>query len=753
MANQFLVKETMAAMRGLSAAEITALQNGTYDGVQLLGYYAKGDTPAPIIYYLTPTILDPGSDNGGSIIELGGIKLIHHFMDHVHVSYFGATGQGLADATEGIQKAVNYSATRKIPLLFAEKTTYITKAVINLPSNTTLYFNKSIVQKNVQTDKDAIFASVNSANITINGLIAEGSLTSNGSIGYSDISSSLRFDSCTDITIDEFNLSKMTSGLRIYYCTGLKVTNGTIHNNILTGVSGFVNNFELDNILFKDNGYLVNGDTHDVYLINSSNGVFRNITFDTAIDPNSYNLEVKYSLQDKKDDLIKDSFDKMEDILVEGCRWISGKGMDLVAEAPAASNRRPLKRITVKDCDFGTTGWARFTGVENSYSINNKGNILQYSTSSIYAGHTPSFTSINDTFEIVYCNSLSAHYATDVDNVQFINTVVNNKSGAAFRYYEPSATPPACTIVNPTILNNSLKAFDAQFVASIGNGRVACVGGGLADKYKRNMPLNYISGNNITPDNSKGDNEAIFLRIVDSPTVINAPVSNINNTKMRIVLLTAGIPNYKTVAFSESAYKLSQNTITALSANTSGSLMELEFLCYNGVWYQTNDTSWSNALFTTNIKRNIAVVSANIPTFTDNLDVILLDATLGNRIINLPTTSKDGRSLLIKKIDSSSNTVVISPATGHTIDGATAVTLSAEGQLLEVIFKENRWHTIAKIPVLANSSTAGLVKQATVCTDSATVPSTTYTQSEVEGILLELRDLKTKLRNAGVLAT
>ncbi|ULT25766.1 hypothetical protein KUH03_01850 [Sphingobacterium sp. E70] len=61
MANQFLVKETMAAMRGLSAAEITALQNGTYDGVQLLGYYEKGDTPAPIIYYLAPTTPDPGT--------------------------------------------------------------------------------------------------------------------------------------------------------------------------------------------------------------------------------------------------------------------------------------------------------------------------------------------------------------------------------------------------------------------------------------------------------------------------------------------------------------------------------------------------------------------------------------------------------------------------------------------------------------------------------------------------------------------
>ncbi|WP_259187552.1 hypothetical protein [Sphingobacterium sp. BIGb0165] len=49
MANQFLVKEIMADMKDLSAAEITALGNGTYNGVQLLGYYEKRDIPAPII--------------------------------------------------------------------------------------------------------------------------------------------------------------------------------------------------------------------------------------------------------------------------------------------------------------------------------------------------------------------------------------------------------------------------------------------------------------------------------------------------------------------------------------------------------------------------------------------------------------------------------------------------------------------------------------------------------------------------------
>jgi len=51
MANQFLIKSTMAAMRAMSTSEKNDLQIGVYEGVLLLGYYEKGDTPAPIIYY------------------------------------------------------------------------------------------------------------------------------------------------------------------------------------------------------------------------------------------------------------------------------------------------------------------------------------------------------------------------------------------------------------------------------------------------------------------------------------------------------------------------------------------------------------------------------------------------------------------------------------------------------------------------------------------------------------------------------
>jgi len=105
MANQFLIKETMDAMRNLSTAEIDGLKgnNPTYAGVQLLGYYEKGDTPEPIIYYLAPTAPDPGSDNGGSVIATGNIKLIHDFKKFIHVSYFGIIGNKTDDYTNGIK--------------------------------------------------------------------------------------------------------------------------------------------------------------------------------------------------------------------------------------------------------------------------------------------------------------------------------------------------------------------------------------------------------------------------------------------------------------------------------------------------------------------------------------------------------------------------------------------------------------------------------------------------------------------------
>jgi len=84
--SNLLVKSTMVEMRSLSASEINDLETGVISGFLLLGYYEKGDTSAPIPYYLSFT---SSGDDGGSVIEVGNIKLEHIFIGDFSYKYFG----------------------------------------------------------------------------------------------------------------------------------------------------------------------------------------------------------------------------------------------------------------------------------------------------------------------------------------------------------------------------------------------------------------------------------------------------------------------------------------------------------------------------------------------------------------------------------------------------------------------------------------------------------------------------------------
>src|SRR5690606_26270547 len=134
MANQFLVKETMVAMRGLSAAEITSLQNGTYEGVQLLGYYEKGDTPTPIEYYLTTT----GTNNNGDTITTGSIILKANFEGKIiDALYYGISSTITTNNTqEQLQHLFNSKAI-----------------AINLPKGVTIEVSETL---EVKTDNCVI---------------------------------------------------------------------------------------------------------------------------------------------------------------------------------------------------------------------------------------------------------------------------------------------------------------------------------------------------------------------------------------------------------------------------------------------------------------------------------------------------------------------------------------------------------------------------------------------------------------------
>lgn len=81
-----------------------------------------------------------------------------------------------------------------------------------------------------------------------------------------------------------------------------------------------------------------------------------------------------------------------------------------------------------------------------------------------------------------------------------------------------------------------------------------------------------------------------------------------------------------------------------------------------------------------------------------------------------------------------------------------SVTLN-QGEYCKILsIAPNIWVYVDRKTAATNSS-LGLVKQAAVSEDSASAPSATYTQSEIQALLKELRDLKAQLRSAGILAT
>lgn len=121
----FLEKDTMQEMRDLNSTEILLLQMGYYKGVRLNGYYTKGDTPGPIEYRLSDVTT---SDDGGSVIEVGSIKLEHDFNGVINLRYYGCRNGSEYDNSDLINKAIESNNNSKIIIPIGE--TSISKTIV-----------------------------------------------------------------------------------------------------------------------------------------------------------------------------------------------------------------------------------------------------------------------------------------------------------------------------------------------------------------------------------------------------------------------------------------------------------------------------------------------------------------------------------------------------------------------------------------------------------------------------------------------
>lgn len=94
------------------------------------------------------------------------------------------------------------------------------------------------------------------------------------------------------------------------------------------------------------------------------------------------------------------------------------------------------------------------------------------------------------------------------------------------------------------------------------------------------------------------------------------------------------------------------------------------------------------------VATQVTTVTVNT-TLGVNHHIVLVDASGGNRTITLPNaTSCAGRQYIVKKIDSSANTVTISAQAGQTIDEQSSVVLNTQYQFIKVVSNGQNWFKI-----------------------------------------------------------
>jgi hypothetical protein len=95
-----------------------------------------------------------------------------------------------------------------------------------------------------------------------------------------------------------------------------------------------------------------------------------------------------------------------------------------------------------------------------------------------------------------------------------------------------------------------------------------------------------------------------------------------------------------------------------------------------------------------NVKVDVITNNASL---NENHFIVLANASTNSITITLPDASATlniGRLYVIKKIDSSSNAVIIQPQSGQTIDGQTNKVLTTQNEVIRLVASNSNWYII-----------------------------------------------------------
>lgn len=147
----------------------------------------------------------------------------------------------------------------------------------------------------------------------------------------------------------------------------------------------------------------------------------------------------------------------------------------------------------------------------------------------------------------------------------------------------------------------------------------------------------------------------------------------------------------------DAAITLSGNNVTifgtALTAAEALGAKMVFHAKYVGSTWRYNKLTTSDWLYN-NTPQNNTVTSTSTTPYTASVnEVVLMDATAGNKTVNLPAASTaSGKEITVKKVDASGNTVTIDGDGSETIDGATTKVISSQWDSVTMVSNGTAWY-------------------------------------------------------------
>lgn len=664
----FLQKPNVDALRNMSSTEILLLKMGYYKGVSLLGYYAEegGDTPAPIQYYLSDT---EEEDDGGSVFEVGGIKLEHEFSGEINVLYFGVVPDNEVDSSDRLDAVKRYLDSYQDPtrLVFPAKGNgYFTTQALNIRRLVSVLMYSPLYTSSAthgiligESGRD------NVADLKLNLIRKVQSDWEDESVVGAII---LNINNATSAEVTRIN------GFR----TGLIIKGDGAGSSYNKWFFGDFNNNKVSVLLTQKDGGWVNenlyfgGRFRRISSINNNKDIY-GIVFDT--EDNSYTNFNNNNFYEPSFEFRGDSFtDNTKEVIPI---LLKQGQMNKFSDCRDERNNSILNaRVFIR-----TENTAQKNVVEIGYSTTNP----------IFmdVGENPS-TILTNRHNLVRTSYREIVYQQPFLRGKLIQFGTSAKSISEELYFGLSGNSSRSTVLNSANLQED------SIILTSSQGVILSVDTSIAKRFVVHPILHKLTAQGVR----------INIRCYDdSGNILNQSSGDL------VRGLAETPPSYQ--------------------AN------------FGGTWRNgSNIQNTPYYFFLDNVVSHIDIILSggsgsggsrlrgfNVYT----LDVENTPSILANPQIT-PATSQ------IPTDDSFPVGTFVKDLTGTVF-----------GWEYKVVGGVNTWVAVPNI-VNATTTVKGLVNQSEASADTATAPSATYDQAEVQAILTELRDLKTKLRTAGILA-